>query len=119
MLRAIGGWLLVRDLLQDYWAAKRLAQRKALENQMHLPPREWHPDDLAIYNGTDPQKPFLGEQFAMKNLQGMHFHVHKLRTREGVRKNIDTFRFFVASADALSKCLSLSITPILFQLRIS
>eukprot|EP00434_Breviolum_minutum_P019255 symbB.v1.2.016969.t1/scaffold1272.1/size127520/1 len=56
---AIGGWLLVRDLLQDYWAAKRLAQRKALENQMHLPPREWHPDDLAVYNGTDPQKPIL------------------------------------------------------------
>lgn len=73
----------MRDLLQDYWAAKRLAQRKALENQMHLPPREWHPDDLALYNGTDPQKPFLGrsmegmlprdEQFAMEKFAGCAF----------------------------------------------
>ena len=60
----------------------------------------------------------------MKNLQGVHFHVHNmLRTRAGVRKNIDTFRYtfriFVASADAFAKCLSFSIIPILFQLRIS
>lgn len=56
---AFGSWLLLRDLLNDYWAAKRLAQRKALEEQMHLAPRQWHAEDLAPYNGTDPQKPIL------------------------------------------------------------
>ena len=38
--RAFGSWLLLRDLLNDYWAAKRLAQRKALE--VHGPKwRRW------------------------------------------------------------------------------
>ena len=30
---------------------------------MHLAPRQWHPEDLAPYNGTDPQKPSLATNF--------------------------------------------------------
>ena len=74
---------------------------------MHVAPREWHPDDLAIYNGTDPQKPFLGRSMQafrcidplfqgmilLFNLQGVHFHVHMLRKRKGERINTDTFNF--------------------------
>ncbi|CAK9059952.1 Probable steroid-binding protein 3 (AtMP3) (Membrane-associated progesterone-binding protein 2) (AtMAPR2) [Durusdinium trenchii] len=55
----IGGWLFLGDLWRDYLAAKRVAQRRALEEKMHLPKREWRVEELELYNGTDPLQPIL------------------------------------------------------------
>ena len=38
---------------------------------MHLAPRQWHAEDLAPYNGTDPQKPSLATNI-LGNGTGIH-----------------------------------------------
>eukprot|EP00439_Symbiodinium_sp_Y106_P079219 s1226_g17.t3 len=64
----------VWDFFSDVVAARAAAKRRALIEKMHVDPRDWYEADLQPYDGSDPEKPTLGEVFNV--WRGWDFYGH-------------------------------------------